>query len=59
MNEHVYKISRHLSDPLPVNIGVHHGSILGPLLFLLYLNYLLNIAQDCSIHMYADDTTQK
>ncbi len=41
---------------LPVNIGVSQGSILCPLLFLLFLNDLPNIAQDCSVNMYADDT---
>ncbi len=45
-----------LSDPLPVNIGVPQGSILGLLLFLLYLNDLPTIAQDCSVNMYADDS---
>ena len=49
-------VDGHLSDPLPVNIGVPQGSILGPLLFLLFLNYLFTITESCDINMLVDDT---
>lgn len=40
----------------PISTGVPQGSILGPLLFIIYVDKLTHIPKNSSILMYADDT---
>ncbi len=49
-------VSGHLSNPLPVTMGVPQGSILEPLLLLLFLNDLPEVMETCTTNMFVDDT---
>ena len=44
------------SSVLDVPYGVPQGSVLGPVLYLLYANDIGEIIQKCNVAMYADDT---
>ncbi|XP_031330766.1 uncharacterized protein LOC116161527 [Photinus pyralis] len=51
------KIDSVLSDVLPVNQGVPQGSILGPILYIIFTADLpYHTTSEISLHLYADDT---
>lgn len=51
------RITNHMSRKISVTYGVPQGSVLGPILFSIYVNDLSHsFSDDCKIIQYADDT---
>ena len=52
------KVEKEISSPCELNHGVPQGSILGPVLFALYISDIYDIVEyhGLSVHFYADDT---
>jgi exonuclease III len=51
----VVNVDGEKSNELPVRYGVPQGSILGPLLFLVYINDIFNLKLKGKLQLYADD----
>ena len=45
-----------VSDSLPITQGVPQGSIIGPLLYIIYANDIASIIKHSQVAFYADDT---
>lgn len=52
----IVKIGETKSQELNNSLGVPQGSILGPLLFILYINHIPACLKHCVAKMFADDT---
>ena len=52
----IVQIEDQKSDIMRINFGVPQGSIIGPLLFSIYINDLPSIAEKSQAILYADDT---
>lgn len=52
----VVSVGKEISDYCPIMSRAPQGSILGPLSFVLFINYLPEVLTKCQILMYADNT---
>ena len=51
------QIHKTKSDTEPITCGIPQGSILGPLLFIIYINDLAQVSEVLFTILFADDTT--
>ena len=52
----MFSVNGSNSNLLSIACGVSQGSVLGPLLFLIYIHDLLNVPKKLTFYLIADDT---
>ena len=50
-------VNGHVSTTLPIICGVPQGSVLDPLLFLIYVNNVASVSKVLKFYYFADDTS--
>ena len=52
-------INGETSEWVFVKAGLPQGSVLSPLLFLVYINDIVNVLQNCNMHLFSDASLLK
>ena len=52
---HLVKVENNLSECMQITTGISQGRIFEPLIFMFYINDVINNVADLRVNMYVDD----